>query len=210
MTYFDDISTFNFSLQLRKLIIEVDYTRSTIIQVIFIFSTYFLNILLTLFFYWMNGSIVNSFQNCYASVYFLFSIVAVCCYLAGALLRLGSMTEVLEKMVKLRFAVINEKDAKKDLDTIQELMQIYGSIGEICDGISAAYSFPAMLNFGLIFFFALFTFFISYKEIFNHGSLGRTTVSSIAYSIFLGSSTSSVVYLAWLMERKVSFHGTIR
>lgn len=155
-------------------------------------------------------SFLKSCLYFYSGVYLTLSVGSVVAIINAARLRIKTINKVLESTFNFssEIKIIKSKSLPNNVELIRAMMNIYSKIMKVYDSISICYGVPTMLGFGFLFFYAIFTSFMAYKDFSNFGRLNGPTIVSLMCSCYLHLFTSSVLFLCTSTEREAE--GTLK
>lgn len=165
-----------------------DYKRETLSITVVIYLMLSCLVPLTGVVYIIDGSALKCFLYFYSGNYFLLCIGSATACINGSRFRLITITKACESILHypshLRIVSRFEKQ-QSDTEVISVLIEIYGKLIDLHEAINRCYAIPAMLSFGLVFFYSIFVNLMVYKNLTSFGHLESATVSGLLFSIYI-------------------------
>lgn len=94
------------------------------------------------------------------------------------------------------------KDQQNDVEKILKFIRIYGKLIEVNGLLNSCYGIVCMLSFGLLFFFSIFTIFMTFKDFSDDGRITGVTQASDVYGLFLLAFTTVLIYFCYIPRRE--------
>lgn len=152
--------------------------------------------------YIIEKSLLKSGLYFYCGIYYVISVGSVCGIMNATRLRIKSINVVLESRICEIKIVQHVKSGSGKAELMRALMDIYNKLMEVYDSISICYGINAMLGFGFLFFYSIFSSFMAYKDFFTNGSLSGVTIVSLMFAAYLHLFMFSVIFLCTLTENE--------
>lgn len=186
--------------------IKVDYKSETKAMVVIIFLMMSLILPLSYLTYVIDGSLFKAVLYLYSGIFFLLSVSSVVGIVFNVSVRVKSINKILKYLAHYpsKILIVNEKGKKDDIEIIRLVFEVYGNLVDINDAINLCFGVPALLAFGLLYFYSLFVNFMAFRNIKNDGFLDNITITGLIYSSFLQIFMNAVVSVCILMETEVN------
>ena len=188
------------------------YVRSERRFKLFIFVIILLAIPVNVTVYVIEKSFLKLALYLYSGTYFILGVGSVVGVMNAIRVRIISISKVLKKILRTSGDIKEVSSTKlsrfNNSELLKALMEIYGKLMETYDSINLCYGVPTMLGFGFLFFYTIFTSFMSFKDLSTDGVLSGISKVSILFSSYLLTFAFSVIFLCTLTENTAK--GTLK
>jgi 7tm Chemosensory receptor len=145
--------------------------------------------ILSFFIYKSHKSGLSVVMYLYAGFYYCLLNQMTAVFITSIYVRLCSMNKVLEMCLSPR---TNQRFKVGNTEVFKSMTKVYELIVNISGDVNAVYGRLVMSGMSLVFFFLIFTLFMTYKDI-AKGTLDAITITSISFALYMVIFTSTTV-----------------
>lgn len=149
--------------------------------------------LLSLSIYKGHGSFMKALVYSYAGFYYVSLNQMTAIFISSIYVRLSSINKI------LKLSYVNQTKALSHANVYKSLIEVYSDLMDAFDKVNALYGILMMLGMSLTFFLAIFTLFMTYKDIAEE-TFDGITVTSILFIIYLMLFTVATINSTILSE----------
>ena len=171
---------------------------SKIVRIYSILLTFFvaLSVPLSAFVYYSDRSVLKICIFQYSGVYYMLTVISTVVFVNAIIVRLSLMTKVLVSIVhtdtnKISALSFFDKNGHK-MEIISAMAEVYAKLIDASEGVSTVNGPPMMLASGNLFFYTIFTAFMTYKDV-SQSNVDNTTAATALFTIYLQVLTFSVI-----------------
>lgn len=157
---------------------------------------------LNMFTYYIEKSILKAFLYWYSGTYFILSFGSVVGVLNGSYIRFKSINNMFEYFLDTPNKVNRIKSEFSDTKIITVGIEAYGNLMDIYESINICNGIQALLGFGLLYFYTIFTGFMIFKDWSVNGKASNLTIASFLFGCYLHIFTSSLIYVCHIVEEE--------
>lgn len=138
----------------------------------------------------------------YFGIFYLSSCAAIITMNSGIFLRVHTINFALVEMFKGSKNPKNFCSEGENIETISRFIEIYGKLVKVNRLMNLCYSIQAMLGFGILYFYSVFTLFAVFKDLNDKGTLEAKTFNAILRAGYMQIFSATMIYFCTLSERE--------
>jgi hypothetical protein len=152
--------------------------------------------------YSSHGSVIKAIVYLYSGLYYILLNLMTAVFISSIYLRLNSITKLLDLCWERERSVQHEwKCDNRNTKVYKSMIEVYNTLMDTFHIINSCYGILMMLGMSLIFFFTIFTLFMTYKDIAN-GTVDGITIASILFAAYLTFFTIATIDSSVMTERE--------
>lgn len=182
-----------------------DYTKTAKIILSVVLSIMSLTVPLQVCNYFIEGSLLKAVLYFYSGLYLMLSVGSVVGLMNGVFLRFKTVNRVFQSLLthKNGITTVRSKTTTfSDIELIRIIVNVYEDMMKAYNSINGIFGVQTMLVFGFLFFYAIFTSFMAFKDISSLGRLNGVTIASLLISFYLNLFSSAVLYVCTMLENE--------
>lgn len=154
------------------------------------------------FVYLAHPVVVKAALYIYSGLYYLFCNQTVAVLLILIYSRMNSITKCLQNCSKRRNEGFDMKNDLSDAEYFTAMLKIYSDLMVALESINLSFGLSMMCEIGLLFFYTMFSVFMTYKDVVE-GTVDKITVVSISFAAGFLIVPLTTIYCASLLEKEV-------